>query len=333
MIVGVTGYYAAGKDTIAEMLVRNGFVHFSLSHFIDKDLEKKGKPPTRENQIAHANWMRQTFGNNVLAARALAEVHDDRNVVFTSIRNPSEVELFKSRKDFVLVNVSAPIEMRFRRIQLRARVGDPKSLEELQEKEAIESSSDPSKQQLHTVTKMARVVIVNDTTIARLQEKVTKFCKDWAPQLLPPKPNWDEYFLTIAKTVSSRSSCIKRKVGAVVCRDLKIITAGYNGTPRGVKNCNEGGCNRCNSFGESGAALDECRCSHGEENAIVQASFHGQSVKEGTLYTTYSPCMTCAKMIVNAGIKEVVYNAEYPLADNAAKLLKEAKIKVRQHRV
>ena len=101
-------------------------------------------------------------------------------------------------------------------------------------------------------------------------------------------------------------------------------------TPRGVRNCNEGGCPRCNAFAEVGTKLDECFCSHGEENAITQAAFHGVSVRGGRLYTTFSPCLMCTKMIINAGIVEVIYNADYPLGGTALELLREAGVKVRR---
>jgi dCMP deaminase len=105
---------------------------------------------------------------------------------------------------------------------------------------------------------------------------------------------------------------VKRKVAAVITRDRRIISTGYNGTPRGTLNCNEGGCPRCNSFAEGGTALDECLCSHGEENAITQAAYHGVILKGGTIYTTMSPCLMCTKMIINAGLDEVVYNTGLP---------------------
>ena len=139
--------------------------------------------------------------------------------------------------------------------------------------------------------------------------------------------------MNIARTVSSRSNCIKRKVAAIVVKDRRVISTGYNGTPRGVKNCNEGGCKRCNTYATGGTKLDECTCSHGEENSIVQAAYHGVSLKGATLYTTFSPCLTCAKMIINSGITEVVYNVDYPLADAAKSILKEAGIKFRQFKI
>lgn len=129
------------------------------------------------------------------------------------------------------------------------------------------------------------------------------------------RPGWDEYFMRIACVAALRSNCMKRKVGAVIVRDKRVISTGYNGTPRGTENCFEGGCPRCNGGAPSGTRLDECLCSHGEENAIIQAAYHGVPVKGGTLYTTLSPCLTCAKMILNSGIVSVRYNAKYPLSD------------------
>lgn len=145
----------------------------------------------------------------------------------------------------------------------------------------------------------------------------------------PGRPGWDEYFMEIAKVVALRSNCRRRHVAAVIVKDRRIISTGYNGTPRGIKNCDEGGCPRCNSDIPSGAGLEECICSHGEENAIVQAAYHGICVKGATLYTTFSPCLLCAKMIINAGIAEVVYNEHYSIDATARRILGEAGVILR----
>ena len=145
----------------------------------------------------------------------------------------------------------------------------------------------------------------------------------------PPRPGWDEYFMEIAKVVALRSNCCRRHVAAVIVKDGRIISTGYNGTPRGIRNCNEGGCPRCNSHAPSGTSLEECICSHGEENAIVQAAYHGISIKDSTLYTTFSPCLLCAKMIINSGIREVVYNERYSIDTTARRILREAGVILR----
>jgi len=145
-----------------------------------------------------------------------------------------------------------------------------------------------------------------------------------------PRVSWDEYFMSIARIVATRSDCVKRKVAALIVKERRIISTGYNGTPRGAKNCSAGGCPRCALFGESGSALGDCLCSHGEENAITQAAYHGISLKGATLYCTSSPCLLCTKMIINGGIAEVVYCSAYPLGERALRLLKEAGVAARQ---
>ena len=149
------------------------------------------------------------------------------------------------------------------------------------------------------------------------------------PPPSPERPSWDEYFMKIAQVVALRSNCSRRHVAAVIVKDKRIISTGYNGTPRGIKNCHEGGCPRCSSNAPSGTGLDECICSHGEENAIVQAAYHGIPVKDSTLYTTFSPCLLCAKMIINAGIREVVYAERYSIDGTARRILQEAGVTLR----
>ena len=143
------------------------------------------------------------------------------------------------------------------------------------------------------------------------------------------RPSWDQYFMKIADAVATRSNCCRRQVAAVLVRDGRIIATGYNGTPRGVRNCDDGGCPRCNSDTPSGSGLTECLCSHAEENAIVQSAYHGIAVKGAVLYTTFSPCLQCAKMIINAGIVEVVYHQRYTIDDISLGLLREAGVRVR----
>ncbi len=145
------------------------------------------------------------------------------------------------------------------------------------------------------------------------------------------RPDWDTYFMDIAQVVARRGNCIRRKVAAVVVSDHRIISTGYNGTPRGVRNCCDGGCPRCASDAPSGTALDECICAHAEENAITQAAYYGIRLKGATMYVTISPCLTCARMIINAGIAEVVYSGDYAFTEQTRALLSEAGVKCRRH--
>jgi Deoxycytidylate deaminase len=141
------------------------------------------------------------------------------------------------------------------------------------------------------------------------------------------RPQWDEYFLDIAQLVAKRSTCLRRTVGAVVVKDKRILTTGYNGAPSGLAHCVTTGCLREQLRVPSGERHELCRALHAEMNALLQAAQYGISVKDGVIYCTNQPCIICAKMIINAGIKRVVVLEHYPDAF-AQKILKEANIEV-----
>lgn len=141
------------------------------------------------------------------------------------------------------------------------------------------------------------------------------------------RPSWDEYFMDIVELIKMRSTCLRRQVGALIVKDKRILATGYNGAPAGCKHCEEIGCMREKLNVPSGQRHELCRAIHAEQNAIVQAAYSGTSVKDGTLYVTTQPCVLCAKMIINAGIKEVVFKGDYP-DELSMKLLKEAGVKV-----
>lgn len=126
------------------------------------------------------------------------------------------------------------------------------------------------------------------------------------------RPDWDEYFLSIADLVSKRSTCLRRSVGALVVKDRRILATGYNGTPSGIKHCEETGCLREKLKVPSGQRHELCRGLHAEQNVLLQAALHGTSLKDATLYCTNQPCIICAKMLINAGINEIVIKDGYP---------------------
>ncbi|RKZ23224.1 cytidine deaminase [bacterium] len=144
------------------------------------------------------------------------------------------------------------------------------------------------------------------------------------------RPSWDEYFMEITELVAKRSTCLRRKVGAVVVKDKRILTTGYNGPPTGLKHCDElGGCLRDKLGIPSGERMELSRAVHAEQNAIIQAAKYGISIDGATIYVTNHPCFICAKMLINAGIKRIVYKEGYP-DEFAKEILKEAGIKVEQ---
>ena len=130
------------------------------------------------------------------------------------------------------------------------------------------------------------------------------------------RPSIDEYFLEIATVVAKRSTCLRNKVGAVIVRDKRIISTGYNGAPSNMQHCLDIGCIRQQQNIESGTRHEKCRAVHAEQNAIIQAALHGVVTEGATLYCTHQPCILCAKMIINAKIKRVLYVIPYP--DNDA---------------
>jgi dCMP deaminase len=136
------------------------------------------------------------------------------------------------------------------------------------------------------------------------------------------RPSWDEYFMRMAHLAASRSTCLRRHVGAVIVKDRMVLSTGYNDTPRGLPNCGDGGCPRCASEAPTGVGLDTCLCLHGEQNAIIQAAYHGVNINGASIYVTHQPCLTCAKMILNAGIRRVVFAGDYP--DQVAREMLEA---------
>ena len=331
MIIGLTGENCSGKGTTAEYLMKKGFHYFSLSDIIREELKKDGEEPIRELMVEKGNELRKK-SPAILAMRTLDRIEKDRNYVIDSIRLPAEVQKLKESQNFFLIYVTASAEIRFERMRKRNRIGDPRTYEEFLRIEKIEQkNADKSKQNLSDTAKLADKKLINDGNITNLYDNIDRILSELSSEFKLIRPSWDEYFMSIAKTVATRSNCIKRKVAAIIVKDKRIISTGYNGTPRGIKNCSDGGCERCSSFGESGKNLADCVCCHGEENAIVQASYHGIPIKDSTLYSTFSPCLLCTKMIINAGIKEVVYSAEYPLSDISLRLLKDTGILVRKY--
>ncbi len=123
--------------------------------------------------------------------------------------------------------------------------------------------------------------------------------------------SWDEYFMEIARIVARRSTCLRRQVGGIIVKDRRILSTGYNGAPSGLAHCTEVGCLREKLNIPSGERQELCRGLHAEQNAIIQAAVHGVSISGGTLYCTHQPCILCAKMLINAGIRKVVALEEY----------------------
>ncbi|MGQ9511632.1 deoxycytidylate deaminase [Thermodesulfitimonas sp.] len=141
------------------------------------------------------------------------------------------------------------------------------------------------------------------------------------------RPDWDLYFMTIARVVATRSTCLRRRVGAVLVKENRILATGYNGAPSGLRHCLDTGCLREEQGVRAGERHELCRGLHAEQNAILQAAVHGISIAGATIYITHHPCVLCAKMLVQAGIKRIVFGGDYPDM-LAQRILSEAGVKV-----
>lgn len=142
------------------------------------------------------------------------------------------------------------------------------------------------------------------------------------------RPSWDEYFMKLANDVATRTTCLRRGVGCVIVKDNRILATGYNGVPSGLRHCCETGCLREKLGVPSGQRHEICRGLHAEQNAIIQAAKYGINIQGSKIYVNTQPCIVCAKMIINAGIEEIIYQNPYD-DEFARELLQESGIKMR----
>jgi dCMP deaminase len=314
MFIGFTGPNAAGKGEAIKYLVdKCRFTAFSLSDILRNELKNRSLEINRDNLISIGNEMRAKEGPGVLARMTAMKIKNMPQAVIDSIRNPAEIEeLRKSLKSFVLIGVTADVKTRYERAKSRAREGEGFiSLDEFTAKEARENSTDPNAQQLNVCFEYTDMKIDNSGPVENLYAALDGILKDlnYVPYT---RPSWTEYFMKMAYLAAERSTCIRHHVGAVIVKNNKVVSTGYNGAAAGVKDCTELGCLRDQMGIASGTRHEICRAIHAEQNAIIQAALNGTSTEGATIYCTHSPCIICAKMVVNAKIKKFITTNYYP---------------------
>lgn len=321
MYVGITGYMGSGKGELAKILMKRGFRYISLSDIVREETSKRKKTHSRENLQNIGNSLREKYGAGILGKRICEKIslaaRGKNDWVIDGIRNPAEIEELSSLRDFHLIGVFASKETMLKRLLSRGRATEKKStkkeIEDALNREFGEGESENG-QQISACIDMADFVIRNENSLAELKQKLLHFFG-----LLDgtDRPTFDEVFMELAYVWSKRSTCLRRHVGAVVAKDKQQLTAGYNGAPKGIPHCAElGGCLREKLHVPSGTRHELCRGTHAEQNAITQAAKFGISIEGATMYCNASPCVICTKMIINAGIKKLVFDSEYndPLA-------------------
>jgi len=334
MIIGITGYNASGKDSVAEYLEKKGFKHYSLSDIIRDELKKKKKTLSRENLIEEGNNLRKKYGPSILAKKTIEKITSEKNYIITSIRNKQEVLELNKLDNYILIKVISPIKDRFERIKSRNRIGDPKTIGELQKKELQEESSNQNNQQLHLASRLANVTINNNSDLNTLYNKIELFLKDWEPKLSITKKrkdyiDWDTYFMEIALLSAKRSKDPNTQVGAcIVDQNKKIIGIGYNGFPIG---CDDDEL----PWARTAKNINDTKYPyvvHAEANAILNST---KILKNAKIYVALFPCNECAKLIIQSGIKEIIYlDDKYSETDShkaSKRMLDMAKIKLTHH--
>ena len=327
MLIGITGNIGSGKDTVVDYLKTKGFKHISLSDMLREELKSRKKPVTRKNLQEIGNITRNTHGPGALAQLALLHINDEENWAISSIGTPGEVEVLRNNEKFHLLFIDAPMRTRYNRVKKRAREQEPAktyaAFKKNEEKEA--KGGGAQYRAFDEVKKMAEAIINNDKTLEALYHKVDKALYDFKTA----RPSWDEYFLGIMDAVRERGTCDRGKSGSIIVRDNRILTTGYVGSAKGMPHCDEAGHLMHEVLNEDGTRSKHCiRTVHAEQNAIVQAARNGVSIEGATIYCSMTPCFTCAKLIINAGIKRVVAKKDYHKSKLSKAFFKAAKVKL-----
>ncbi|SPO06637.1 probable dCMP deaminase [Cephalotrichum gorgonifer] len=337
MLLGICGALCSGKKTVAQYLVdHHGFQQLYLEH----PSSSPGSPsPNGVSESTSALASTSVNGTPVRqtgrkpettfpTAEALLDFVTTRwrsRWVTTDIHTEPILDLLSRRPFFILISTSAPLLTRYRRHQSHPHRA-PLSLEDF-----VSSSDDHlfnPDTGLQPLISRATVRLINSSSdLAHLYATLGKLDLANEDRL---RPSWDSYFMSLASLAARRSNCMKRRVGCVlVGRTRRVISTGYNGTPRGLRNCADGGCPRCNSGSTSGASLATCLCIHAEENALLEAG--RDRIRDGAvLYCDTCPCLTCSIKICQVGISEVVYSQGYSMDSETAAVFSEAGVKLRQ---
>lgn len=328
MFIGITGPQYSGKHTIADYLIQNHtFQHLALKN----DQAMAGRESMYDNALVF---------DNVDAMQLYVTEHWQENFVTCNV-DSRELWKLKKRPFFLLVSVEAPITMRYQRglAVCRAKGIQPIDLEAFltqDDRTMYNLSAHDAEQKDTTTTPLYNIMVTSDLIITNAYKDTCALYQALDRLDMTNKerlrPTWDTYFMQLSDLAARRSNCMKRRVGCILVKDSRVMATGYNGTPRGLRNCNEGGCGRCNEGASCGTGLDRCLCMHAEENALLEAGRGSFVFDSGVvLYCNTCPCLGCAIKIIQQGIKEVVYNRSYGMDQMTAKVFKEAQVKLRQH--
>jgi dCMP deaminase len=317
MIVILLGKPGAGVSTVAEHLIEKGFVHLALEDELIAEAGRRKLQPTSQQLHQLSQDLKQVYGPQILAEWVKLKMRNNQDYVITGIQETEELAILS--KKATLVTVTADAKKRFTWLKKRGLDRDPEKQAHFQQYEKSYNGA---------LERKATIVIKNTSSLQALQQKVTEFVQDLKKEE-HHRPSWDQYFLDIAKAVSRRATCDRGRTAVVIVKDKRILCTGYVGSPMGVPHCDEVGHKMKKVIHEDGRMSQHCvRTSHAEQNALALAARNGVAVEGATIYSKMVPCYTCAKMIINAGIKRVVCLIGYHGAVETPELLVQAGVKL-----
>ncbi|KAF4591703.1 Deoxycytidylate deaminase [Ophiocordyceps camponoti-floridani] len=334
MLIGVCGGICSGKKTVASYLVAHH--GFKQLHLRDDGGGDASPDPTdtgrgtdgSASDFPGALTVRSgaepaTFATAEALLDYVTRRWQDRFVI-SDLQSEVVVDVLARRPFFLLLSVEAPVMVRWRRLQERTHTDT-----DLQDFVAVDDADlyDAVKGQQPLISRATVRLLNTSKSLDQLHASLDKL------QLSNPdrlRPGWDTYFMALASLAAQRSNCMKRRVGCVIVgREHGVISTGYNGTPRGLRNCASGGCRRCNDGNGAGVALSTCLCIHAEENALLEAG--RERIRPGAvLYCDTCPCLTCSIKICQVGIAEVVYARDYSMDSATAAVFAQAGVSLRQ---
>lgn len=307
MLIGISGSICSGKQEIVRYLTYQGFEYIALH-----ETPAKSEPSQMVPEVTF-----QTFEDLF----SYITKNWRKNMVILPLTSPKHVEALSVRPFFLHVMCDAPTKTRFLRHQQKHPQHD------VTFEEFVELGEQSYSVFLHSSGHPTIRVYNNANTTKDLYVQLSQL------DMLNPlrlRPNWDTYFMRLADLAALRLNCMKRRVGCVIVKESRVIATGYNGTPRHLPNCNEGGCERCNEGGNGGTGLSTCLCLHAEENALLESGRERVAHSRATLYCNTCPCLTCSIKIIQCGISEVVYSQSYSMDQQSRKILNDAGVVLRQ---
>ena len=336
MLIGIAGPSGAGKRTFAEWLKNEK--QFCIIRLTDTFTTTVRAGEDKENRLLVQS--EKPRGDELaMTTRQLSEfILDEQrwrdNYCVYPIDSFDQLDQLRRRPFFWLVAIDGPALTRYGRISAHSDIG----LEAFLEQDCNHHKADEfNKDQRFLPLRHADMVMMNPyDTLTAFHHHLNKW---FANHLLPKqtssflRPSWDDYFMLLADLAAYRSNCMKRRVGCILVKHHRVLATGYNGTPRGTLNCCEGGCKRCNDGAKCGQNLSECLCMHAEENALLEAGREriGADGEGVVLYCNTCPCLSCAKKIVQCGVKEVVYKQKYGMDDVTKGLFEQVGVGMRQY--